>query len=143
MVWARFGEHCGGQRDKGVRLEQSGVSVQPLAEGEKGHTAGWHLEAGQHNLGLVHPAPCHRPKEVRMCAELSWGWYGFFSSLETEVSSLWVIGRVCLCQFSDRSLVGLPLWPYRVDARRMVFSQGVFTVKGGQTERNKIVLAPG
>lgn len=53
MVWATFGEHCGGQRGKGERPAQSGISMQPFAEGKK-NTAGWHLGTGQHNLGLGH-----------------------------------------------------------------------------------------
>lgn len=60
-----------------------------------------------------------------MCAELSWGWCGFSSSLDMEVLALWATGKVWLCQLSARPLAGLPLWPYRVDVKRMVYSQGV------------------
>lgn len=54
MVWARFGECCSGQRDKGEHPALSGVSMRPFEEGETGHTAGWDLGTGQHNLGLGH-----------------------------------------------------------------------------------------
>lgn len=88
----------------------------------------------------VHSAPCHCPEGVHICDEPSWGWCGFSSSLDMEVLALWVTDKVWRCQLSTGPLAGLPLplWPYRVNVKRMVYSQGVLWWRAGKQKGVKL-----